>query len=118
MKFTLAWLKEHLETDADLAAITFALTDLGLEVEGVTNPADRLAAFTVGEVLEAAPHPDADKLRVCRVATARRREADRLRRPERAARHQGRGRRPGRLRSPASTPRSRSAGSAASRATA
>ena len=69
MKFTLAWLKEHLDTDADLAAITFALTDLGLEVEGVTNPADRLAAFTVGEVLEATPHPDADKLRVCRVAT-------------------------------------------------
>ena len=70
MKFTLAWLKEHLETDADLAAITFALTDLGLEVEGVTNPADRLSAFTVGEVLDAWAHPDADKLRVCRVLTA------------------------------------------------
>ncbi len=70
MKFTLAWLKEHLETDATLDAITFALTDLGLEVEGVTDPAARLGAFTVGEVLEAWPHPDADKLRVCRVATA------------------------------------------------
>ena len=69
MKFTLAWLKEHLETDADLAAITFALTDLGLEVESVTDPSARLAAFTVGEVLEARPHPDADKLRVCRVLT-------------------------------------------------
>jgi phenylalanyl-tRNA synthetase beta chain len=70
MKFTLAWLKEHLETSATLEEITFALTDLGLEVEGVTNPAERLAAFTVGEVLEAWAHPDADKLRVCRVATA------------------------------------------------
>ena len=70
MKFTLAWLKEHLETTATLEEITFALTDLGLEVESVTNPAARLAAFTVGEVLEARAHPDADKLRVCRVATA------------------------------------------------
>jgi phenylalanyl-tRNA synthetase beta chain len=69
MKFTLAWLKEHLETDATLGQITFALTDLGLEVEGVHDPAERLAAFTVGEVLEAAPHQDADRLRVCRVAT-------------------------------------------------
>ncbi|WP_424932463.1 phenylalanine--tRNA ligase subunit beta [Amaricoccus macauensis] len=70
MKFTLSWLKEHLETEASLEDITFALTDLGLEVEGVSNPAERLAAFTVGEVLEAEKHPDADKLRVCRVATA------------------------------------------------
>jgi phenylalanyl-tRNA synthetase beta chain len=70
MKFTLAWLKEHLETTATLDEITFALTDLGLEVESVTNPAARLAAFTVGEVIEAVPHPDADTLRVCRVATA------------------------------------------------
>jgi phenylalanyl-tRNA synthetase beta chain len=69
MKFTLAWLKEHLETSATLEEITFALTDLGLEVESVSNPAERLAAFTVGEVLEANPHPDADKLRVCRVLT-------------------------------------------------
>ncbi len=70
MKFTLAWLKDHLDTSATLDEITFALTDLGLEVEGVANPAERLAAFTVGEVLEAHPHPDADKLRVCRVLTA------------------------------------------------
>jgi phenylalanyl-tRNA synthetase beta chain len=70
MKFTLAWLKEHLETSASLDEIAFALTDLGLEVEGVTDPAARLAAFTVGEVLEAWQHPDADKLKVCRVATA------------------------------------------------
>ena len=70
MKFTLAWLKEHLATEADLDAIVFALTDIGLEVEGVANPAGALAAFTVGEVLAATPHPDADKLRVCRVLTA------------------------------------------------
>jgi phenylalanyl-tRNA synthetase beta chain len=70
MKFTLAWLKEHLETSATLEEITFALTDLGLEVESVTNPAGSLAAFTVGEVIEARQHPDADKLRVCRVLTA------------------------------------------------
>jgi phenylalanyl-tRNA synthetase beta chain len=70
MKFTLGWLREHLETDATLDEITFALTDLGLEVESVTNPAERLAAFTVGEVLTAEKHPDADKLRVCKVLTA------------------------------------------------
>lgn len=70
MKFTLAWLKEHLDTTASLDEITFALTDLGLEVEGVTDAGAELAAFTVGEILEATPHPDADKLRVCRVATA------------------------------------------------
>lgn len=69
MKFTLAWLKEHIETDATLDAIAFALTDLGLEVEGVTDPGARLSAFTVGEVIEATQHPDADKLRVCRVLT-------------------------------------------------
>lgn len=69
MKFTLAWLKEHLETEASLDEIVFALTDLGLEVEGVTDPGAKLAAFTVGEVIEAVRHPDADKLRVCRVMT-------------------------------------------------
>ena len=70
MKFTLAWLKEHLDTDATLGEITFALTDLGLEVESVTDPSERLAAFTVGEVLTAERHPDADRLRVCNVSTA------------------------------------------------
>jgi phenylalanyl-tRNA synthetase beta chain len=69
MKFTLSWLREHLETEATAAEIAEALTDLGLEVEGLHDPAARLAAFTVGEVLEARPHPDADRLRVCRVAT-------------------------------------------------
>ncbi|WP_210878950.1 phenylalanine--tRNA ligase subunit beta [Roseovarius autotrophicus] len=69
MKFTLSWLKEHLDTTASVDEIAEALTDLGLEVEGVTNPAARLSAFTIGKVLSAEQHPDADRLRVCRVAT-------------------------------------------------
>ena len=71
MKFTLSWLKDHLETDAPLDTILDALTDLGLEVEGVEDPAEALGAFTVGEVLAAEKHPDADRLRVCRVLTAK-----------------------------------------------
>ncbi|MBY6154077.1 phenylalanine--tRNA ligase subunit beta [Vannielia litorea] len=69
MKFTLSWLKEHLETDASLDDILDALTDLGLEVEGVEDPASRLTAFTIGKVLAAEKHPDADRLKVCRVLT-------------------------------------------------
>ncbi|WP_282158527.1 phenylalanine--tRNA ligase subunit beta [Shimia thalassica] len=69
MKFTLSWLKDHLETEASLDEILYALTDLGLEVEEVSNPAERLKDFTIGKVLHAEKHPDADKLRVCKVAT-------------------------------------------------
>ncbi|WP_324753098.1 phenylalanine--tRNA ligase subunit beta [Roseovarius sp. Pro17] len=69
MKFTLSWLKDHLDTTASVDEITYALTDLGLEVEGVSNPAARLADFTLGKVTHAEPHPDADRLRVCKVAT-------------------------------------------------
>lgn len=69
MKFTLSWLKDHLETEAPLGDILYALTDLGLEVEDVTNPAARLAPFTLAKVLHAEQHPDADKLRICRVQT-------------------------------------------------
>ena len=69
MKLTLAWLKEHLDTDATLDAITFALTDLGLEVETVSDPLAALRGFSIGYVEAAEQHPDADKLRVCRVAT-------------------------------------------------
>jgi phenylalanyl-tRNA synthetase beta chain len=69
MKFTLSWLKEHLETTASVDEITYALTDLGLEVEGVENPAAKLKAFTIGKVIHAEKHPDADKLRVCKVLT-------------------------------------------------
>src|SRR6056297_4051235 len=70
MKFTLSWLKDHLETEASVAEIAEALTDLGLEVEDIFNPANRLSEFTIGKVLKAEKHPDADKLRVCQVATA------------------------------------------------
>ncbi len=70
MKFTLGWLKEHLETDADLDALLDKLTLIGLEVEDVFDPATALAPFTVGEVLKAERHPDADKLQVCQVKTA------------------------------------------------
>ncbi len=69
MKFTLSWLKEHLETDASLDEIVETMVAVGLEVEEVENPEERLSAFTIGEILEAGPHPDADKLKVCRVAT-------------------------------------------------
>ncbi|MGH1331889.1 MAG: phenylalanine--tRNA ligase subunit beta [Paracoccaceae bacterium] len=67
MKFTLSWLKEHLETEATLDEILYALTDLGLEVEGVEDPAEKLRDFTIAKVISAEQHPDADKLRVCSV---------------------------------------------------
>ncbi|WP_170385581.1 phenylalanine--tRNA ligase subunit beta [Ruegeria atlantica] len=69
MKFTLSWLKDHLDTDASVDEIAEALTDLGLEVEEIVNPADRLKDFTLGYVKHAEKHPDADKLRVCKVDT-------------------------------------------------
>ncbi|MCY1126617.1 phenylalanine--tRNA ligase subunit beta [Frigidibacter sp. RF13] len=69
MKFTLSWLKDHLDTGATLDEITYALTDLGLEVEEVVDRAARLKPFTLAKVLHAEQHPDADKLRVCRVMT-------------------------------------------------
>jgi len=69
MKFTLNWLKDHLDTEASLDEILDALTDLGLEVEGVDDPADRLGTFRIGYVKAAESHPDADRLRVCTVET-------------------------------------------------
>jgi len=69
MKFTLSWLKEHLDTTASLDEITYALTDLGLEVEGVEDRGARLRDFTLGFVKSAEKHPDADRLRVCQVET-------------------------------------------------
>ncbi|MEN8842079.1 MAG: YtpR family tRNA-binding protein, partial [Octadecabacter sp.] len=67
MKFTLSWLKSHLDTDASVDEICDTLTDLGLEVEGVENPAAKLSDFVIGKVTAAEKHPDADKLRVCTV---------------------------------------------------
>lgn len=69
MKFTLSWLKSHLHTEASVDDILYALTDLGLEVEGVENPAEKLRDFTIGYVKSAEKHPDADKLKVCQVET-------------------------------------------------
>ena len=69
MKFTLSWLKDHLETEATLTEITEALTSLGLEVEGVDDPAAKLKPFTIAYVREAKQHPNADRLRVCMVET-------------------------------------------------
>ncbi|MEO0427532.1 MAG: phenylalanine--tRNA ligase subunit beta [Pseudomonadota bacterium] len=69
MKFTLSWLREHLETKAGLDEILEALTDLGLEVEGLENPAEALAPFTIARVIEAVQHPNADRLRLCSVET-------------------------------------------------
>ncbi len=68
MKFTLSWLKDHLTTDASLDDILKKLNAIGLEVEGVENPADALAPFKVAHILSAEPHPDADKLKVCKVS--------------------------------------------------
>ncbi len=69
MKFTLSWLKSHLETSATADEIAIALTRNGLEVESVENPAAKLAAFKVAYVKDAVTHPNADKLRVCTVDT-------------------------------------------------
>jgi phenylalanyl-tRNA synthetase beta chain len=70
MKFTLSWLKDHLDTQANATQIGIALTDLGLEVESITDRAAALAPFKTAYVIEARPHPNADKLRVCDVETA------------------------------------------------
>jgi phenylalanyl-tRNA synthetase beta chain len=67
MKFTLSWLKDHLDTDASAEAIADKLTAIGLEVESLTNPAEALAPFTVAKVLTADKHPQADKLQVLTV---------------------------------------------------
>jgi len=69
MKLTLSWLKDHLETEAPIDDILYALTDLGLEVEGVEDRGAKLADFTIGKIMSAEKHPDADRLRVCQVDT-------------------------------------------------
>ncbi|MBY0407229.1 MAG: phenylalanine--tRNA ligase subunit beta, partial [Rickettsiales bacterium] len=67
MKFTLSWLKDHLDTSASLDTISKALTAAGLEVESISDRTKDLAPFTVAKILHAEKHPEADKLRVCRV---------------------------------------------------
>ena len=69
MKFTLSWLRDHLDTDADAQTIANALTSIGLEVESVEDKGAALARFTVAECISAVQHPNADKLRLCMVKT-------------------------------------------------
>ena len=69
MKFSLTWLKDYLDTAASVAEISAALNAIGLEVEGIEDPAAKLTGFRVAKVLTAAPHPNADKLQVLTVDT-------------------------------------------------
>ena len=69
MKFTLDWLKDHLETEKDLDTIVDTLTNIGLEIESVEDKSKTFNDFTVAEVIKAEQHPDADRLRVCSVKT-------------------------------------------------
>ncbi len=68
MKFTLSWLKDHLDTDADLETISDTLTAIGLEVEEVVDPRVALEPFVVAEIVSAEKHPDADRLKLCQVS--------------------------------------------------
>jgi phenylalanyl-tRNA synthetase beta chain len=69
MKFTLSWLKDHLDTDESLEALADKLTMIGLEVENIEDKAKALAPFTIARVISAEQHPNADRLRVCMVDT-------------------------------------------------
>ena len=69
MKFSLEWLKYFLDTEASVADISAKLNAIGLEVDGIEDPADKLTGFRVAHVLTAKPHPDADKLQVLTVDT-------------------------------------------------
>src|SRR6476659_11185151 len=69
MKFTLSWLREHLDTDASAQAIADRLTMIGLEVEKLDDKGKQLAPFTIARVISAEQHPNADRLRVCMVDT-------------------------------------------------
>ena len=69
MKFTLSWLKEHLETNAEIVEVAEAMTMAGLEVEAVHDPVAALAPFTVARIVSAERHPNADRLQVCQVDT-------------------------------------------------
>ena len=67
MKFTLSWLKDHLDTEASLDAIAETLTRIGLEVEGIEDKAAALRPYVIARVISAEQHPNADRLRVCQV---------------------------------------------------
>ncbi len=69
MKFTLSWLKSHLDTSASVDEISAKLTSIGLEVDALHDPGKALGSFIVGHVLEADKHPNADRLKLCKVST-------------------------------------------------
>lgn len=71
MKLTLSWLKQFIDTNASLEEICDKLTELGVEVEQVVDHSTALAPFTIAQIIEATPHPNADKLRVCKVDTGK-----------------------------------------------
>ena len=71
MKFTLAWLKDHLETAKSVEEIAATLNAIGLEVEGIEDPGAKLGAFTIAKIVEAKKHPNADKLQVVQVEVAK-----------------------------------------------
>ncbi len=89
MKFTLSWLKDHLDTKAPVDEIATTLSAIGLEVEGVEDPAKALGAFTIARIVEAKKHPNADKLQVVQVEVGERPAAarSRVRSAQRARRH-------------------------------
>ena len=74
MKFTLSWLKEHLETDEPVEKLADKLTMIGLEVEHIEDKAKALAPFSIARVISAEQHPNADRLRVCMVDTGAKNE--------------------------------------------
>ncbi|MFK8039817.1 MAG: phenylalanine--tRNA ligase subunit beta [Rickettsiaceae bacterium] len=67
MKFTLSWLKNFLETNEDIHSISHALTSIGLEIEDIIDRSDELKDFEIAQIIDAKPHPKADKLHVCQV---------------------------------------------------
>ena len=69
MKFTLSWLKDHLDTTADIKTIVNTLTNIGLEVEFVEDKSEKFKYFTVAKVVSVTKHPNADRLKVCEVQT-------------------------------------------------
>jgi phenylalanyl-tRNA synthetase beta chain len=69
MKFTFAWLKEHLDTDHSLGELADKLTMIGLEVERIEDKGKLFAPFVIARVTDAKQHPNADRLRVCMVDT-------------------------------------------------
>lgn len=69
MKFTLSWLKDHLDTDASIDELSQTLSAIGLEVEAIEDPGEQLAPFVIARITETRKHPNADRLRVCQVDT-------------------------------------------------